>query len=302
MIRKAKSLKVDAIIVMTDPPLLNYWAAKLLKKQRWALWSMDLYPEAFAASNLTTKKSRFYGAIDSAITQRSPSYLICLGPHQLAYLNKKFDADIPASILPCGIFRIEETDSTADHLKPDWCKRGRDKIIFAYCGNLGEAHSIAFLQMVAEQLNPVKHLFVLSIYGTKAAAVTKLLESFPGIIVVDSVRREHLSLIDIHLSSLTPEWVNVCVPSKTVSAICSQAAFLYCGPEESDNWSMFRAAGWRIDPDSIKADVIRFFQQLNMQDLQDRKAAAVQLQKELFDLKLSAFKSIEANFISVVSD
>ena len=78
LLKKAKKLHADVYIVMTDPPFLNYWASKLLKEQSWILWTMDLYPEAFAANGLISKSSFLYRLYCKRIKKGPPSHLLSL--------------------------------------------------------------------------------------------------------------------------------------------------------------------------------------------------------------------------------
>ena len=90
MVRKSGSFSPDVTICMTDPPLLNMWAAMLLRKRKWILWSMDLYPEAFAAAGLVSKGNLFYKVIDKVVLSNKPSHIISLGPYQNEYLLEKY--------------------------------------------------------------------------------------------------------------------------------------------------------------------------------------------------------------------
>ncbi|MDB4766601.1 hypothetical protein OAG71_02815, partial [bacterium] len=61
LVKAARSAKPDRVIVMTDPPFLQFWAANLLAgKCPWTLWSMDIFPDAFVASDLVTSRNPFY--------------------------------------------------------------------------------------------------------------------------------------------------------------------------------------------------------------------------------------------------
>lgn len=44
----------DVAVALTDPPLLGYWIGRRAARSgcRWVEWSMDLFPDAFAAAGL----------------------------------------------------------------------------------------------------------------------------------------------------------------------------------------------------------------------------------------------------------
>ena len=59
LIRKAKRIGNYPIIVLTSPPMLPMWASMMLANSNWILWSMDLFPEGFAAVNEIKRKVGF---------------------------------------------------------------------------------------------------------------------------------------------------------------------------------------------------------------------------------------------------
>jgi hypothetical protein len=58
---KALKFRNDFIVVTTSPPLLPMWASLLFgKKIKWCLWTLDLFPEAFAATRKITEQHPLY--------------------------------------------------------------------------------------------------------------------------------------------------------------------------------------------------------------------------------------------------
>ena len=173
LIKKAKNINSDLVICLTDPPLVNFWAAILLKNNTpWILWSMDVYPDAFNAAGLVGENNFILRYLKRKIKKNSPNYLIALGDSQNSYLKNGFNDSIQNTfILPCG---IHEEKSSKD--KPVWYDES--KITFAYAGNLGEAHSDRFLKNVIENLDPVKHQLILSVYGSKSSNIIRLIDNY----------------------------------------------------------------------------------------------------------------------------
>jgi hypothetical protein len=105
LIRASKKRPCDVTICMTDPPLLNLWAALLLRKRKWMLWTMDLYPEAFVSGKLVSSSSFLYKMINERLLKGAPQHVIALGPVQRDYLQAKYREHILSySLLPCGIY------------------------------------------------------------------------------------------------------------------------------------------------------------------------------------------------------
>jgi hypothetical protein len=289
LIRKSKKVVCNITICMTNPPLMQTWASLLLRRKKWILWAMDLYPDAFVAAGLISGHNLFYEIINKLTTWYIPSFIIALGPVQIDYLRNKYNRKVDFFLLPCGIF-----DSLKKNVEeiPEWA-HDEGKILLGYCGNLGEAHSLEFLYAVVDNLDVNKFKLVLSLYGSKAGQLERYIQNKEGIELAPFVQRDHLKYIDIHLASLSKEWVNICVPSKTVSSVCAGSAFLYYGVEYSDNWALLKNAGWLISADEdADESVKRFFDNFRYEELVYRKIAAKNIAKKLADEKKSTFGNL----------
>lgn len=271
-----KSIKVSTgpIIVMCSPPLLIYWAARKLNKRNipWIYWSMDLYPEAFVANRLTKEKNKIYQHFFKKIYQSAPSGLISLGAIQAKYLAQKYKKEIPTIIMPCGVLINKPLKVPENNTKPKW-KTDDSKIYFGYIGNLGEAHSTDFLKNIIDNINPEKHQLILVVYGSKAQVVKDYIKNPPeGVILLDYVPRNDLNYIDVHLVSLKYSWINVCVPSKLVSAVHQKSLFLFYGDKNCDSWQDFKDAGWIIEPnENAESQTIEFLKYINKEEIEKKK-------------------------------
>ncbi len=96
LLKKAKNISDTApIICMTSPPLLPFWASLLLKRRQWALWSMDLFPEAFVAIGMIAEKSFLYRYFLRKTYQNRPTKLIALGQKQAEFIQGKYKIFTP---------------------------------------------------------------------------------------------------------------------------------------------------------------------------------------------------------------
>lgn len=289
MARKAAWLRQGPLISMTDPPLLNFWVSRLAKKNSipWIYWSMDLYPEAFVASNLVTTNNPFYKYIKQQLLQAPPSRLIALGPNQSKFIQQDYRNSLESICLPCGITKSVEPGSI-----PDWAEQD-GKMVLGYVGNVGEAHDDQFIRAVIDGVNPEKQRFVLVAYGSKSQSVLDYARGREWVIVLDRVEREHLQLIDVHVVTLLPEWDHVCVPSKAVSAVCEGASVFICCSELNDNWALLKDAAWRIDVDSDLPDGVgQFLDELTLDEVNLKRGKAKVVSRELLQLKGEAFEQI----------
>ena len=168
-----------------------------------------------------------------------------------------------------------------------------DKVYLGYCGNLGEAHSDLFVQAVMERLDPHKHVFILSVYGSRADAVLESARGIEAVRIVRSVPRRHLTFIDVHLVSLRSEWSHVCSPSKGFSAVCSGSALLFCGATDTDLDHYLRPATILVDEGTdpgAQLDVI--MPRLDRKRVDELKRKAGECTPDLVALKSSAFQGI----------
>lgn len=286
--RKAFFLRPSFIISMSDPPMLNFWVARIAKKMKipWIYWSMDLYPEAFAASNLITEKNLFYRLFINYLAKYPPLGLIALGYNQSIHIQKSLGQIPYKVVLPCG---IKDTYENINDI-PKW-KKNNQKIIIAYVGNLGEAHDDSFVTSVINKIDPKSHMFILSVYGSKSKPLIEFAQNKPGVLILKTVPSDHLRFIDIHVVTLMPKWTNVCLPSKAYSAVSQGCCLLLNCSRESDLFKELNAASWFIgheDHESLE----NLFQNLNIEQISKKKHKALSLAKDLQSIKSKAFNQI----------
>ena len=287
MISKAKKLNADWTIVMTDPILLSMWAGLRLKRNKWLLWSMDLFPDALFSSHLLKEEGWIGQKLMRWTYGNPPQGLIALGPNQAKFLESRYNRHWGNSVfvLPAGIV---ELDQEVVAPLPDW--KGSGKVVFGYCGNIGEAHDADFIIQVIQQLNADQHLFVLRAYGAKAAYLLAAAQAFPVVKVMGHIPQEHLKLIDIHLATLASGWTHVCVPSKVVSAVCAGSGFLLKADSDGDNWQLLQGAGV-LFPNRNQLDGFDF-NSIDLAWVEAKRAAALSVGDKLRIQKNKAFEAV----------
>lgn len=295
MIREAKNIDAYAtIIAMTSPPLLPFWASMMLRNRRWALWSMDLFPEAFVAIGMISEKNFFYRWFLKKTYQNAPQKLIALGQKQAIFIEEKYQTNLNKTILPCGVI-FHQTYETE---LPVWKKVNDEKIIFGYCGNLNDAHNEDFLIEFIKALNLAKHHLILALYGKKAEKILSFAKNYNGITILPNVPRSQLNFIDVHLVSLLTKYTHLMIPSKAVSAIAAGGTMLFCGSKESDNWDMLQEAAWLInEQESLGVQINNYLENLTQKEVFEKKQAAQKLNIKLQQMVLDGYEEI-TNFIT----
>lgn len=296
LIRKARKVNEGVVIVMTNPMLLNIWAGMFFNRKKipWIYWTMDLFPEGFASGNLVSKRNPIYKIVYKKTYSKKPDAIIALGRIQSQYLNQAYKTEsIPTAILPCGVFLNNLQENKSLSKRPDW-KKDSNKIYLGYVGNLGQAHSPDFIKWIIDSIDTEAHHLMLVVYGAKAQVIKDYIGGGKeGVTLMDYIPREDLTHIDIHLVSLIPEWVNVCVPSKMVSAVHQGALVLYYGSEHSDSYQDHKKASWLIqEGPNAQKEVEAFIKKLSLDVIKNKQLEAEMLPAHMTDNTQSAYQEI----------
>ena len=275
----ARKTQSDYMIVMTDPQFLSFWASILIKQdQSWIYWAMDVYPDAFAGGGLVSPDNWIYRKVHQQAYRNAPDHLISLGDQQTDFLCRQYGSEIESTVLPCGVFHRR-----TEGRMPEWKIKNRNKILLGYCGNLGKAQSTEFLKSVIKDFDRERFHLVLSVYGAKSDEILEFASQYADeITVVPAVPRNQLSMIDVHLVSLLDSWIDLCVPSKAVSAVCARSSILFVGSEQCDTWEMLGDAGWRVDPTvALEKGIAETLSQIDADSLKLKKRRASQVARDL---------------------
>ena len=167
----------DVCVLMTDPPLLPLLAARVKAAEglrdygttgprdatrRVAVWLMDLYPEALAASGRLGPSNPLYKWYFSRRQQSlaAADLLICLGDQQRTLLGEALTKEVRAAVVP------------------PWDDRGNIELaveesltnLALYAGNLGEAHCFEEILAAAPYL-PGDWTIRFAVRGAKLGAL-----------------------------------------------------------------------------------------------------------------------------------
>lgn len=238
----------DAIVCLTTPPFIGLLGAHLRKTAGvpYALWCMDLYPEALAAHGWLrpwNPLKPLLAALARAERRRA-SAVVALGP------------DMAGLLRAGGAVAVEEIPAWSELVADEAARvaardlrRARgwadDEIVLLYSGNMGRAHGAEEFAALAEALKirSPRVRFVFSGNGPVRAEWERrwagLFEFLPP--AADDACAAHLLAADVHLVSQRAEWTGVVVPSK-FQAACALGRWL----AEAD-------AGWLLPLDDASA-------------------------------------------------
>ena len=290
LVSKALELNANFYIVMTDPALLNYVASKKMKGRRWALWTMDLFPDGFVANSLVSKRNRLCKLYQHQLRKNAPELLITLGRQQKQFLQENYFPETPAIDWPIGFRTIEDLEEDESQIEaPSWASS--DKIVIAYIGNLGEAHNPDVLGWIADTINPEHHILVLSCRGTHKKNIEDSLCFLDHVHIESHIPEKFMHNIDIHIVILRPEWTHICVPSKAITAIQHRGTVLFFGSRESDTWRYTEPCGWQV---SSRIEIKQWADTLTSEKMRLKKESVSTLYQKLEAEKSNGWNSLSS--------
>jgi len=232
--------EADVVISLTDPPLLSLWVGPACRRwnRRWIEWTLDRYPDFFAAAGLVSERHPLYRLLARQDAGLSPDAVIGLGKGQLARLAARRGSLPPSVILPVGL--------TPPHFGETAPPNPDAPPTLVYAGNLGEAHDPAALAAIVGRADPTRFRFVFAVSGRHAAGLRRTLAGHPAVSWHDRLATADLASAAAHLVSLSGRATHLSVPSKAVTAVCLGRPFLFAGAAEADTWRELGSAGWLI--------------------------------------------------------
>ena len=286
--RRIPRMDWDVCVLMTDPPLLPLLARRAARprdketkrrkdegakaadgprdhrttgprtaKRRVAVWLMDLYPEALAASGWMTATNpiyRWYLKKRKRALEKC-DLVVCLGEEQTKRLETKRPKD--------------QESQTAVAVVPPWDDRGNiaqateDSLrnLALYAGNLGEAHCFEEI-LAAVPFLPADWRIRFAVRGAKLAALKAAASELKRPKDEKTKRRgatlevtgyaseeetpQLLASARVHLITMSPGWEGIVVPSKLYGCIRTGRPVLFIGPENADTAREIRRNDWGI--------------------------------------------------------
>ncbi|WP_420453975.1 glycosyltransferase family 4 protein [Rubrivirga sp.] len=264
--------RYDLVVVCTTPPLLGYAAslARRLRGQRYAVWSMDLHPDAEIALGMLRPDSvaarRLHAFNDAGY--RHADVVVDLGFRMKERIASR---GVPASRQETiGVW------SSSDEVRPvepadNGVRRSLglrdDQLTVMYSGNAGLAHRFdEVLEAMRLLRDDDQFRFVFIGSGPRRAAIEAFIAEhrLANASVHDYVPREQiaesLSAADVHLLTLQEAFAGIAVPSKLYGIMAAGRPTLMVGPERSEPGQTIQehGVGEVIDPEKggAAADVV----------------------------------------------
>lgn len=253
----------DGVVLLTTPPLLSVVGrlARLLRGQPYAIWSMDLHPDAEFAAGMLDRR-RLLGRLlewANATGYRGADFVVDLGPYmKRRLLDKGVSAARTETVhVWSRLDEIEPTPRDANPLLDELGLRGR--FVVMYSGNAGIVHDFTHVLEAMRRLRDDRRIYFLFVGGgPQRPAIERYarehrLENFAYRDYVPRDQLRHsLAAADAHLITLRAPFAGIAVPGKLYGIMASGRPAVFVGPTRSESAEAIREArcGVVIDPDA----------------------------------------------------
>ena len=265
----------DGVVLLTTPPLLSFVGAiaRLLRGQRYGIWSMDLHPDAEIASGMLRPNGIPARLLSwaNAFGYRHADVVIDLGE----FMKRRI---IDMGVEPARTHTVhvwsekDEIVPTPREENPLRAELGLgDRLVVMYSGNAGIVHDFRDILEAMRRLKDDPRIHFLFVGDGPRRAEIEAYVAAHGIRNFEyrayfprEQLRWSLSVADAHLVSLRKEFVGISVPGKLYGIMASGRPALFVGPRLCESGQSVLAAGCGAvaDPDETDAadrivDVIR---------------------------------------------
>lgn len=251
----------DGVVFLTTPPLLGLLGAiaRLLRGQRYGIWSMDLHPDAEVASGMLRQGGLVARLLElaNATGYRRADFVVDLG----SYMKQRI---VAKGVAPSRTHTVhvwsakDEIVPVAKEENPLLDELGlRDKFIVMYSGNAGLVHDFDDICEAMRLLKEDTRIYFLFVGdGPRRAEIERFAKengirnfTYRGYFSRDQLRQS-LSLADLHLISLRRDFVGISVPGKLYGIMAAAKPALFVGPAacESAETITQGGCGTVIDP------------------------------------------------------
>lgn len=252
--------RYDGVVFLTTPPLISLVGrlARMLRGQRYGIWSMDLHPEAELAAGMLRRGSiaaRVIGWLD-ARAYRGADFVVDLGSYMQQRILEK--GVLPEKAHTVHIWGGRDDVDASRESNPLTRRLGLDgQFVVMYSGNAGIVHDFGAIFEAMRALKDDPRIFFLFVGGGPRRHEVEAFASRLGMrnfayhdYVPRELLRHSLTVAHVHLISLRREFVGISVPSKLYGAMASARPILFAGPARCETADAITEArcGLTVDP------------------------------------------------------
>ncbi|HLT02283.1 MAG TPA: sugar transferase, partial [Geminicoccaceae bacterium] len=235
----------DVILAKTDPPLLSVpaWLAARLTGARLVNWCQDLFPESAAAMGLPLAGGPAGAALRALrdLSLRGAEMNVALSPGMAARLAGGGVPRARLMVIPnwADGERIRPLAPRDNPLRAAWGLG--ERLVVGYSGNLGRAHAveplIELIALLADEPD-IAFLFIGAGAGYRPLRAALAERGLANVVFRPYQDRallpQSLTVPDLHLVTLRPQWEGVVMPSKLYGALAAGRPVVFIGDPEGD--------------------------------------------------------------------
>jgi colanic acid biosynthesis glycosyl transferase WcaI len=258
----------DVILVVTNPPLLPYFALliKWLKRCQFVLLVYDVYPEVLIATGMTSPKSLISRVF------RFLNKMLCREAAQIITVGR--------DISTLTAQRLTAVQAKKIHYIPNWAETEiihptpklensllqqlaiADKFVVLYAGNMGRTHDLEIIVQAAQKMagsHPQIH-FVLIGAGARRQWVIDFIQThqLDNIHVLPFLpyaeKNSSLNAGDIGIISYLPGMSGVSVPSRMYNQFAAGKPIIGIADRDSELATVIEeeSVGWVVSPKCLE--------------------------------------------------
>lgn len=261
LVRLLFGRRYDGVIFLTTPPLIAVlgWLVSRLRRQPYAVWSMDLHPEAELASGMLRAGSlttRLLAWLDRR-GYAGADFVVDLGGHMRQRVLRKGVAPERSHTVHIWGGRTDGEPVRRASNPLRYHLGLENRFVVMYSGNAGLVHDFGAIFEAMRELRDEPRIFFLFAGGgprraeVEAFAAGERLRHFAyHDYFPRELLRHSLAVADVHLISLRSPFVGISVPSKLYGAMASARPILFVGPGRCETADAITEArcGIVIDP------------------------------------------------------
>jgi glycosyltransferase involved in cell wall biosynthesis len=255
----------DGVVFLTTPPLLGFLGsiARVIRGQRYGVWSMDLHPDAEVASGMLREGSVVAKLLEwaNATGYRYADFVIDLGPYMKQRIVAKGVAPERTHTVHVWSSK-DEIVPTPREENPLIDELGlRDKFVVMYSGNAGIVHDFDAICEAMRLLKDDPRIYFLFVGdGPRRAEIEQFAREndirnfqYRGYFSREQLKYS-LSVADVHLLSLRAPFVGISVPGKLYGIMASGRQAIFVGPRECESAETIQDGRCGAIVDSVDAD------------------------------------------------
>lgn len=253
--------KYDYTVWLTTPPLLCVAAAalKMLRRQPYGIWSMDLHPDAEEALGMLSSSSLLSRVLNGLNNwgYRSADFVVDLGEYMKARILKKGVSREKTQTIPMWDRLGGEENMIPENNNLRQQLGLQEKFVVMYAGNAGLAHRFDEVLEVMRRLKDHPQIYFLFVgngprkFKIQAFAKAHGIKNFQYLdYFVQGQRMDALAMADLHLLTLREEMAGIAVPCKLYGIMAAGRPVAMVGPTASEPACTIleEEAGCVIDP------------------------------------------------------